>query len=171
SHGRMAGVEDVEDEVGFGDLLKSGAEGGDELWRELLDESDGVGEQDTPPIGHDRGAGGWIKGGKDLVGLEDPGTGDGVHQRALAGIGVADHRHHRHLGSPARLAVKAPRLSQLGDVAAQLADTPADAPPGDLQLLLARPAGADSTTEAGKLATTGEPGEEGAQLSCLDLQP
>src|ERR1700682_6704643 len=106
----MAGVEDVEDEVGLSDLFKSRAECGDELWRKLLNEADGVGEEDAPPIRHRCGPCGWIEGGKDLVGLEHTGAGDGVHQRALAGIGVAHHRRLRYLSPPTRLAMQAARL-------------------------------------------------------------
>jgi hypothetical protein len=45
---RMAAIDDVEDEVGVGDLPQGAAEGGDEVVRQLADEADGIGEDRLP---------------------------------------------------------------------------------------------------------------------------
>src|SRR5690606_27960744 len=47
----VGGVDDVEDDVGLGDLLQRGAERLDELVGQVADEADGVGEGVDPPVG------------------------------------------------------------------------------------------------------------------------
>src|ERR1700726_3569052 len=55
----VAAVDDVQHQVGGGDLAQGAAEGGDEVMRELADEADGVGEDGAPA----RAAGGAVRAG------------------------------------------------------------------------------------------------------------
>ena len=47
---RVAAVDDVQHEVGVGDLLQRRAERLDQLVRQLADEADGVGERELPAV-------------------------------------------------------------------------------------------------------------------------
>jgi hypothetical protein len=40
---RVRGIDDVDEDIGLGQLLERGAKGGDQLVRQLANEADGVG--------------------------------------------------------------------------------------------------------------------------------
>jgi len=46
--GGIGDVDDLEHQVGVGDLLQGGPEGDDDVGRQLLDEAHGIGEQNLP---------------------------------------------------------------------------------------------------------------------------
>ena len=105
---RVAGVEDVEEDVGVLELLEGGAEGADERAGEVLDEADGVGDEDLALLGEAVAARGGVEGGEELVLGEDVGPGHAVEERALAGVGVAHDCHHWFIvpGTPTAAAAR-----------------------------------------------------------------
>ena len=89
----MGGVDDVEHEVGPGHLLQRGAEGLDQLMGQVADEADGVGEGVGASLGGLGPPHGGVEGGEQGVLDHDSGLGEAVHERGLAGVGVAGDRH------------------------------------------------------------------------------
>ena len=66
---RCAGVDHVQQEVGLGGLGERGAEGGDEVVRQVADEADGVGQHDAgAAVGHVHAAQRRVERGEQLVG-------------------------------------------------------------------------------------------------------
>ena len=89
------GVDDVEQQVGLAGLFERGLERGDQRVRQVADEADRVGEQDLAAAPEPPLAGAGVERGEELVLDQDAGVGQGVHQGALAGVGVADERDGR----------------------------------------------------------------------------
>ncbi len=100
----IARVDDVEQQVGVGGLLERRAEGGEQVLRQLADEADGVGDHHLALLGEAQAARARVERGEQLVLGEHVGAGQRVEQRALAGVGVADDRDHRHAEPGARAA-------------------------------------------------------------------
>ena len=91
--GGVGGVDDEEEEGGLEGFGEGGAEGGDEVVGELLDEADGVGDQDAGAGLGLEGADSGVEGGEELVLDEDFATCEGAHEGGFAGVGVADEGH------------------------------------------------------------------------------
>ena len=106
------GVDDVDEEVGVDHLLQRGPERLDQLVGQLADEPDGVGEEHRLAAGQGEAADGGVEGREQPVLHQDPGTGQAVEQRRLAGVGVADQRDQRVLGPAARLALRVAHLAR-----------------------------------------------------------
>ena len=102
------GVDDVQEQVGLAGLLERRLERGDQRVRQVADEPDGVGEQDVAAA---RGTASLrvrvSRVAKSLSSTSTPGVGQGVHQRALAGVGVADERDGRRVAPAGDLALLA----------------------------------------------------------------
>jgi hypothetical protein len=99
-------------------------------------------------------------------------AGKRVEQGGLAGIGVADQRHHRVVGPPPRLPMQPARAAHLLDLLREPHDPVADDAPVGLELRLA---GATEEAEAAALAPEVGPGPHQAaalvlQVRQLDLQ-
>src|SRR5690606_1473676 len=105
------------------DLLERRPEGGDELGREVVDESHRVGEQNLPSTRQLDSSGRRVERGEELVLGEDLGTRNRVEQRALAGVGVADQRDDRDRCLPPALAVTLAMLVYLGELPLDERDT------------------------------------------------
>ncbi len=78
---RSVGVDDVDDmeeKVSVCKLFEGCVEGGYQDGGELLDEADGVGQEDLAEGIDVPAAGDGVKGGEQLVGGEDSGAGQGV---------------------------------------------------------------------------------------------
>ena len=132
---RVRPVDHVQQQVGLGRLFQGGAEGGEEVMGQALDEAHRVGEQDPGPALQTDGPGRGVEGGEELVLDEDLGAGQGPHEGGLAGVGVA------HEGDAEEVA---PGLAGGGhlradavQLALQGADAGADQAAVDLQLGLA----------------------------------
>src|SRR5262245_16093254 len=102
-------------------------------------------------------------------------AGKSVQQRRLAGVRVADDRSRLQLRAPPAGALLVALPPHLLDLAVQVTDAFADAPPLGLDLLLARTAaGADTATQASDLAVvrvgTDEAREQVMQARGFDLQ-
>ena len=81
--------------------------------------------------------------------VDHVGVGHGVEHRGLAGVGVA-HEGHLAVAPPvAALALDVARAVDLLELAANVVDALDEAAPVDLELGLARPAGADADRPAG----------------------
>src|SRR5579864_150699 len=112
----VAAVDDVQDEVGGGDLAEGAAEGRDEVMRELADEADGVGE-DRARAGRGFRAGRTVgavraevaaaelgvEGGEEAVLGEGVGGGEAVEEGRLAGVGVAGEGDDGHASAAVAL--------------------------------------------------------------------
>ena len=95
-----------------------------------------------PPPAEPPLAGPGVERGEELVLDEHAGVGQGVHQRALAGVGVADQRDGRRVAPAGDLALLAGL--DLGELRLQVLDPVADEPAVFFELLLARAADADA---------------------------
>ena len=145
-------VDDVQQQVGGGDLLQRRAERLDQLVRQVPDEADGVGERVLPAVGRLRAPDRRVEGREQRVLHEHAGAGQPVEQAGLAGVGVAGDRHAGDgvaiaagpLGGAGRL--------HAGDLPAQLAHPRPDPPPVGLDLGLTGTTGTDAAT-AGDAAT------------------
>jgi len=159
----------VQQQVGLAGLLERGLEGGDQGVRQVADEADGVGEQGLAAPAEPPAAGPGVEGGEELVLDQDAGLGQRVHQRALAGVGVADQRDRRHVGAAGDLALL-PGLD-LGQLRLELLDAVPDQPSVFLELLLARAAHADAALVPRQVGPHPlEPGHRVFELRQLDLQ-
>ena len=157
--------------VGFASFLQRRAKRGDQLVRQVADETDGIGQrglqagrQVQPP--HRR-----IECREQLVGGVGAGACQSVEQRRLAGVGVADERDGRHLGPLALLARRLALHEHLVEAVVQRLDALADQPAVGLELRFARAAQADAALlplEVGPAAH--EPGGHVLQLGEFDLQ-
>ena len=86
----MAHIEHVQEHVGVHRFFERGAEAGDEVMRQIADEADGVGQEQLAAAVDLPGAGFGVERGEQLVVGIGAGGGEGVEERALAGVGVAD---------------------------------------------------------------------------------
>ncbi len=100
-------VDDMDEQVGVFDHLEGGAEGLDQLVRELADEPDGVGQQHRLTAGQRQPPRPRVEGGEQAVLDEHARVGEPVEQRRLAGVGVAHEAHDPLARPPARPALGA----------------------------------------------------------------
>ncbi len=164
-------VDDVEEEVGVGEFFQGGSEGGDEDGGEFLDEADGVSQEDLAEGVDVPASGDGVEGGEQLVGGEDSGAGQGVKQRTLAGVGVANEGDDGQASSapvfPIQVAVGPDVLNLLLETVNLAAD---EASVG-LQLGLTGAPGAYASSEPFKVFPLArESGEEVFMLGKLDLE-
>ena len=159
----------MEQQVGLAGLLERGLERGDQRVRQVADEPDGVREQDVPAPAEPPAPGPGVERGEELVLDQDAGVGQGVHQRALAGVGVADQRDGRHVAPAGDLALLAGL--DLAELRLQVLDPLGDEPAVLLELLLAGPADADPPLVARQVGPHPlEPGQRVFELGQLDLE-
>ena len=102
---RVGDVADVEDDVGVEHFFERGAEGGDQLGRQVGDEADGIRQHDLAAMRQRELADGGVEGGEEQVLGEHPCPGQRVEDAGFSGVGVADQRHdrERHGVAPALL--------------------------------------------------------------------
>ena len=67
SSSRVGGVDDVQQQVGVGQLFERGAEGGDQVLRQVGDEADGVGDHHLALAREAQAAAGRVEGHEELV--------------------------------------------------------------------------------------------------------
>ena len=163
------GVDDVQQQVGLAGLLERRLERGDQGVRQVADEADRVGEQGLPAPLEPPLAGAGVERGEELVLDQHARVGQGVHQRALAGVGVADQRDGRHVGPAGDLALL--RAWILASLRLEVLDPVADQPAVFLELLLAGAADADAALVARQVGPHPlQPGHGVLELGQLDLE-
>ena len=97
--------------------------------------------------------------------------GEGVEERRLAGVGVADDGDDGELAPLPPAAADLPLAREVGDAPVEVGDAVADAPAVDFQLRLARPASADAARQPReRVVALAEARKEVLELRELDLQ-
>ena len=169
--GRIGRVDDVEQEVGVGGFFERGPERGEQVLRQIADESDGVGDDDLALFGKSKPPRACVERGKELVLGEHVGIGERVEQRALAGVGVADDGDHRHVESAAPAARSLALLGQRLELRLEVGDALACAAATDFELRFTGAAPADAAGETReRVVFLPEPRERVFELGELDLQ-
>ena len=111
--------------------------------------ADGVREQHLLRLVQLQAAGGGVQRVEQAVVGRDLRAREGVQQRALAGVRIADDGHHGHGVALAAAALDGAHLAHLFQLFAQFLYLAADVPPVGLQLGLAGASGADGRGAAG----------------------
>ena len=159
----------MQEQVGLAGLLERRLERGDQRVRQVADEPDGVREQDVPAAPELPALGPGVERGEELVLGQDVGVGQGVHQRGLAGVGVADQPDRRHVAPAGDLALAA--VLDLAELLLEVADPLGDEPAVLFELLLARAPDADPALVARQVGPHPlEPGQRVFELRQLDLE-
>src|SRR5437016_1147208 len=128
----MARVDDVEQHIGFGQLLERGAECGDDLVRELPDEPDRIREDERMAF---------------VIAGDERGSRQAVQQRCLARVRVTDEGDDRHAAATSSLSLQAPVHLHALEVVADPDDALPDYPAIGLELRLARSPRSDTAAE------------------------
>ena len=150
-------VDDVQDQVGVGDLLQRRAERLDQLVRQVPDEPDGVAHRVDAAVRGGRTPRGRVERREQRVLDQHAGIGEPVEQRRLAGVGVAGDRHGWDLVAPPLLALGVAGALHLLELAVELGDLGVDPAPVGLDLRLTGAAAADAGTAGDPAAhLTGE---------------
>ena len=160
-------VDDMEEEVGFGDFVEGGFEGFNELRGELADEAYGVGEEEGE-IADDDLADGGVEGGEEFVFCEYVGFGEEVEDGAFADVGVADEGHADE--GFAVFALEGFLCVEFGELDFECRDFLLDEAAVGLDLCFAWSAHADAAALAFEMCPeASEAGEHVLELSELDL--
>jgi hypothetical protein len=161
----------VHEDIRFGQLLKGCPESGDELGRQLLDESHRVGQQHfVAGRQMDASRHRVERREKEVLG-KDFSAGEGPHQRALARVRVADERRNLHALTGAAATVEGALLAHVVDLAPQACDPVADKAAVSLNLGLTGAAGANAAFKAFEVAPLArETGQQVLRLRQLNLQ-
>ena len=141
----------MEKQVRLPDPLEGRQERLPQLVGKVVDESHRVDEDRLPAAGKPELPGGGIERGEELVRHEDVGARQAVEEGRFPGVGVPDERHHREPDFPAPPVMQRARPAHGRQLPLELPDLRADAPAILLELLLARPAGADPAAEPRQL--------------------
>src|SRR3954447_22805392 len=167
---RDARVDDVQDQVGQARLLERRAEGIDQLVGQLLDEADGVGQQEAPPADLGR-AGRRVEGVEEAVADADARAGERVEQRRLARVRVAGESHRRQVCAFALGTLDLARAAHVAELALERRDAVAGEAAVGLDLRLARASGADAAVHtAGAEALEVRPQAAHAREVVLELR-
>src|SRR5688572_30438763 len=143
----MRDVDDVHEQVRVLELLERRAECGDEGRRQLVHEAHGVGEQHDGAVRERRAPRRRVERREGLVGHEDIGTGQRVHQRRLARVRVAHERREEEPVARARGPRRRTLLLHLREAALQVEEAALDDATVGLEERLAGTAGADAAAE------------------------
>ena len=138
----------MQQEVGFLHLLECRAEGLDERVRQLLDETDGVGQEDFLLLGQDEVARRRVECREELVLGKDFRAREPVQECRFARVGVADKRDERDARELAAATVQVAVLLHGIDLGLEVVDARVDAASVDFELRLAGAARADAASEA-----------------------
>ena len=161
-------------------LLQRRAEAGHQVMRKVAHESDGIAEQHGHPVVHAPSPRAGIQRGEKLIRHVHARAGQQVHQRAFAGVGVADQADVEGVFPAADLAHLAP--VDFGDAALEIRHAFLGELAVDLDLLFARTSRADASDGPGRRGRPAgnplkvrphvpQPRIRVLQLSQLDLQP
>ena len=178
---RIRAVDDLEYQVGIDCLLERRAEGVDEVVREVVNEADGVGQEEVAVAARGDLPDGSVEGREEHVlhhdflflirtaGLEEP-----VHERRLAGVRVADERDLRDAGGLALAALRVAVFRDLAELLSELGHVLLDAAAVELDLgltgALVRHGAAGAALPAQILAQPDETRKHVLQLRVVDLE-
>ncbi len=152
-------------------FFKGGAEAGDEGVGQIADEADGIGQKDAAAAGQLDSAQFWIERGEHARRCEHLRAGDGVEERAFAGVGVADEGDRGYGNGFAALALLAANAANGLEVALEQIDAALDAAAIGFELGFAGTAGADAAAQLRHgFAAAGEARQHVLKLRQLNLQ-
>ena len=167
----VARVHDVDQQIGFGQLLQRGLERGHQLMRELADEADGVGEDERGVAGRADQPCRRIQRDEEPIRGDPPGSRQLIEQGGLAGVGVADEGDHRIAGGLAAVAHEPAMHPHPLELLAELLDAVADDPAVRLELGLAGSPGPDAAAQPLEvLPLPDQPRQQIRELGQLDLE-
>src|SRR5262249_30739510 len=156
--------------VGLGGLLERRPERRDQIVRQLLDEADGVRDQNRRVGLRGQQAHRGVERSEQLLGDVDLATGPGGRQRRLTRGSVAVQRPPRQLAAAA--AADLGVALDLGQLVAQLGDAIADAAAIELERALAGALATDATADAVLAAARlAQARRQVLEARDLDLQP
>ncbi len=151
-------VDDMDQEIRFGDDLQGGPERLDQLVRQLAHESHRVRQQHRLAAGQRQAPGSGIEGREQPILDQDAGVGQLVEQRGLARVGVADQGDGGQPAPTPGLALQPPLLGEPAQVAFQPGHAPDQPAAIDLQLGFPGAPGADATGLLGQAPGPGPAG-------------
>ena len=137
----------MEEHLSLRDLFKRGAEAGDESVGKIADEADSVREKDAAAAGKLDGAKFGIERGEHARGREHLRTGDGVEERAFAGVGIANESNGGNGDGFAALALLAANAADGVERELEVIDAALDAAAIGFELGFAGTASADAAAE------------------------
>ena len=162
-------INDVQKQVGLTSLLERGLERRDQGVRQVADETNRIREQPAAAAAEPPPPGARVQCREQLVLDQHAGLGEGVHERALARVGITDQRDRRDVIAAGDFALL-PRLD-LGELRLQLLDPVRHQPAVFLELLFARTAHADAALVTRKVGPHPlQPGHGVLELCQLDLK-
>ena len=160
----------MQQQVGLPGFFQRGLEAGNQVVRQVANEAHRVAQQHGAPAGQVPPSGAGIQGMEEPVPSFHPGAGQRVHQRAFAGVGVADQRDGAGAVSGSHLAFLTPHDHV--QLALQVVDAFFHQAAVFFQLLFARPAHADAVADSGQVGPHPlEPRQGILQLGQLHGQP
>ena len=145
---RIGRVDDVEQDVGIVELFERRFEGGDEIFWEVADEADGIGEDDFFELWEAQTAARRVERGKELIFGIDAGVCQDVEKRRFSGVCVADEAENGDVLSVALLALKFAACFAVFELALQGLHAFAGFSAVHFEFRFARPAAADAAREA-----------------------
>ena len=141
------------------------------ILRQIADESHGVGDDHLALFGKSKAPRARVERGEELVFGEHVGIGERVEERALAGVGVAHDRDHRHVESAAPAATLLALLGQRLELRFEVRQALACPPATDFELRFTGAAPADTAGETReRVVFLPQPRERVLELGELDLQ-
>ena len=140
-------IDDMQQKIGFNDLFERCVKGLHERMRQLLNETHGIGHEDFAAVRELKRARRRVERRKELVLGENVCARQGVQERRLAGVRIADEGGDGDARSAAALAMQQALLLEPHDLALDVVDTTTDATTVDFELCLAGAACADAAAE------------------------
>ena len=107
-HGRIGAVGHVQQQMGLAGFLQRRLETLDQMVRQVADEPHRVAQQHRPPAGQLPAARAGVERGEQGILHEHVGARQGVHQRALAGVRIADQGNRQQIAPAGHLALLPP---------------------------------------------------------------
>ncbi len=168
---RVRGVDEVNEKVAVVDLFERGAEGGDEVGRQVAYEADRVVDDHLLLARQTQAARGRVERGEHAPLGQNLGGGERVQERRLAGVGVADDGDDGQAPPRALLAALLAAHALVLDLLLKTVDAVAHAAAVGLKLGLAGAAPADAARQPreGRVVPGDETRQHVAQLRQLDL--
>ena len=137
----------MQQKVGFNDLFERCMKGLHERMRQLLYKAHGVSHEDFAAVREPKRARRRVERRKELVLGEDLCARQGVQERRLAGVRIADESGDGDARGAAALAMQQSLLLEALDLALDVVDATTDATTVDFELRLAGTARADAAAE------------------------